>query len=215
MGHPCKLLNMFLIFLVSSSVSGHPVIDGEYHVHEPPSPFDSNITTVPHDFEWNVIPKIQVDPNGGQLEIFELTLGKDIKTVVIGKSGRENSLRVLGVVEAKDGIILQDGLLIKSRGDLIGPKGRDGLDGRRGPTGNDGRRGPAGPAAHTVAVCLENQGSTAPNCSCSGVEIFRENVPSLPGGSCTVTADTGTCSASGHLVAGSSQSGCCAVCAAN
>lgn len=94
------------------------------------------------------------------------------------------------------------------RGELIGkegPPGKDGTVGKNGvpgvpgPPGIQGPPGPPGPAVRTIAVCSAKPSTGLANCSCIG------RVISTMGEECTVTSDTGTCSAG--------SGGCCVVCA--
>ncbi len=88
------------------------------------------------------------------------------------------------------------------RGKKVGLKGEKGDKGDRGPQGAHGNpgvmgpQGPVGPPAHTIAACAPTQ-----TCTCSGRTITRMN------GYCVVTSDTGGCESK-------TETGCCAVCAA-
>jgi hypothetical protein len=81
------------------------------------------------------------------------------------------------------------------RGQKIGSKGDPGMPGVQGPKGDPG---PQGPAVSTVAVCADMTGLGNPTCPCTNRTVTRQ------AGACTVTSDTGSCSAQ--------QNGCCAVC---
>jgi hypothetical protein len=77
------------------------------------------------------------------------------------------------------------------------------LRGPQGPTGPRGAQGPAGPPTTTSAVCVG-----PPNvCSCSNRTI------SFARSDCTVTSDTGTCSAQSSGPTGNLSQGACCVCA--
>lgn len=81
---------------------------------------------------------------------------------------------------------------VQVRGQLLGTAGP------QGPPGPQGIQGPPGPAVRTVAVCAEFSGVGNPTCPCQGATVTRQS------GICTVTSDTGGCSAQ--------TNGCCAVC---
>jgi hypothetical protein len=117
----------------------------------------------------------------------------------------------------------------------IGPVGPQGPAGVRGPTGNTGPQGPAGgpqgpagpvgpkgatgpqgpagPAVHTVASCVSPTGGASPvsaSCSCrTGRTLVQQNAMV-----CQVTADTGSCTASGFVDATSHipYTAACCVC---
>lgn len=84
------------------------------------------------------------------------------------------------------------------RGQIIGATGAQGATGAPGAQGPKGDPGSPGPAVRTVAVCADATPLGNPTCSCSNRTVTRT------AGACTVTSDTGPCSAS--------QNGCCAVC---
>lgn len=84
------------------------------------------------------------------------------------------------------------------RGQIIGATGAPGATGAQGAQGPKGDPGPPGPAVRTVAVCADMTGLGNPTCPCTNRTVARH------AGACTVTSDTGTCSAQ--------QNGCCAVC---
>ena len=73
-----------------------------------------------------------------------------------------------------------------------------------GPQGPQGPAGPPGPATHTSAVCVGPGGS---QCSCSNKTI------SFALSDCTVTSDTGTCTATSSGTPGNIFHGSCCVCA--
>ena len=104
-------------------------------------------------------------------------------------------LHVAGIIRSsKDGFMFPDG--------TIQSTAAVGVPGPRGPTGP---AGPAGPAVKTSAVCLAPPGI----CSCSSPSktvIFVRT-------SCTVTSDTGTCSAQSSGTTGNISLGSCCVCA--
>ncbi len=82
------------------------------------------------------------------------------------------------------------------RGQKIGQNGSPGPQGQRGPAGPQGA---IGPAVHSVAMCAEaNSLGLSPTCTCNNRTLAKQS------GACTVTSDTGTCSAA--------TAGCCAVC---
>lgn len=82
-----------------------------------------------------------------------------------------------------------------------GTQGPPGLQGPPGPTGPSGPTGPQGlpgspgPAVHTSSVCIGPTGGANPvsaSCGCRGRTVVQQS-----GMVCTVTADTGTCTANG------------------
>ena len=89
----------------------------------------------------------------------------------------------------------------------IGPQGPQGIPGLTGPAG------PTGPAVRTSAVCLSQVPSSGPFCrNICQTTIARAEVP---GRSCEVTSDTGSCRASaapGNPLIPSTYAVCC-VCA--
>jgi hypothetical protein len=95
------------------------------------------------------------------------------------------------------------------RGRLVGQQGEKGdqgipgipgIPGTPGQNGTNGSAGPAGPpGVNTVAACQDMTGVGNPTCPCTNRTVTRL------AGACTVTSNTGTCSAL--------QNGCCAVCA--
>lgn len=88
-----------------------------------------------------------------------------------------------------------------------GPAGPTGPTGPRGATGPAGAQGPQGPAVHTSSVCSSGFSGGAADCSCSGKTISK--VRAYVANGCTVSSDTGSCSASGFSKA---HYGSCCVC---
>jgi hypothetical protein len=86
---------------------------------------------------------------------------------------------------------------VSNNGDVFVRGQRIGATGPQGPLGPQGPPGP--PGVRTVAVCAEATGLGNPTCPCQNRTVTRQAGP------CTVTSDTGSCSAA--------QNGCCAVCA--
>ncbi len=95
-----------------------------------------------------------------------------------------------------------------------GPQGNTGATGPQGPPGQQGPQGPPGPPTHTSAVCTQAPNNSA-SCSCAVRTIINQRAPdSINGSSCSVTSDTGSCSANGLFSSnGSDFSGACCVCA--
>lgn len=94
---------------------------------------------------------------------------------------------------------------------LFAKKGDNGTNGTNGTNGATGPQGPAGPAVHTSAVCVSASVTNA-DCSCSVRTI--SNVRTYQ--TCTVTSDTGSCTAGGvQGYSGPSYYGSCCVCAPN
>jgi hypothetical protein len=105
-----------------------------------------------------------------------------------------------GALHSAGGIVFPDGSL-QTKAQVAGPQG---------PKGDPGPQGPAGPGS-TSAVCAQNNSSGA-NCSCAVRLVAQLFAPfGATSTSCTVTSNTGSCSASG----GPNSSGACCVCAPN
>jgi hypothetical protein len=129
--------------------------------------------------------------------------------VGVGTATPASKLTVAGVIESTTGgIKFPDGTvqMTTSQGSA-GPQGPQGATvpaGPQGATGPQGAQGQPGPAVHTSAVCVSafpNAGFCfSSSCSCSNGTVSRVSSP------CTVTSDTGTCSASS---CGSSIGQCC------
>ena len=80
--------------------------------------------------------------------------------------------------------------------------------GPQGPQGPKGAQGPAGPPSHTSAVCVDGASPGPDNfCSCNNRTI------SFVRSFCTVTSDTGSCSARTTEIPVSVSHGSCCVCA--
>ena len=90
---------------------------------------------------------------------------------------------------------------------LVGPQGP------KGDTGATGPPGPPGPGS-TSAVCITSASVSAAFCSCSIRLVSQTMINSTPGGTCTATANTGSCSASAFN-SPNQQSATCCVCAPN
>lgn len=91
-----------------------------------------------------------------------------------------------------------------------GAQGAPGATGPQGPTGPAGPVGPSGPPVHTSAVCASNVPANLVGSSCQNRTIIFKSVP---GGSCNVTSDTGSCSAVGAGGPNGSSNAVCSVCA--
>ena len=97
--------------------------------------------------------------------------------------------------------------------DCRGPSGPQGVPGPAGgPAGPAGPQGPTGsvgpPGVRTVAVCVDG-GAGVTSCSCAAGATLVSKAPTTP---CTVTAETGTCSANSAIVGGGTYRGSCCVC---
>lgn len=90
-----------------------------------------------------------------------------------------------------------------------GPAGAAGPTGAAGPAGAAGPQGVPGPPVHTSAVCSSN---VLPNLVSSGCSNRTIAFKSVPGGSCNVTADTGSCSAASSTGPNGSTNAVCSVC---
>jgi hypothetical protein len=80
----------------------------------------------------------------------------------------------------------------------------------RGPQGPQGPQGPAGPPVRTSAVCVngEPNANGSRTCNCAGGKLISQVISN-----CTVTSDTGTCSASTAYWQSQVMTGACCVCA--
>ncbi len=95
---------------------------------------------------------------------------------------------------------------------LQGPPGIQGPAGPVGPRGATGPQGPAGPATKTVAVCANASTTDSSYCSCSGGKVISKTIASGPTGSCSITSETGVCSARGASNGTDNYAGSCCVC---
>lgn len=91
---------------------------------------------------------------------------------------------------------------------LQGPPGIQGPAGPVGPRGATGPQGPAGPATKTVAVCASASLGSSNSCSCGGGKVISHTTAPGATGSCSITSETGSCSAYGA----NSNFGSCCVC---
>lgn len=99
---------------------------------------------------------------------------------------------------------------VYANGQLLGPgmQGPKGDPGAQGPKGDPGTPGSPGAPVHTSAMCTSN----APPNSGSGCSYRTIGFQKVVGGSCNVTADTGSCSAVGSVSAVPGQASSAAVC---
>lgn len=88
---------------------------------------------------------------------------------------------------------------VLNNGDVLVRGQKIGAAGAQGAQGPKGEPGLPGPAVRSVAVCADATGVGNPTCPCTNRTVTRQ------AGACTVTSETGSCSAQ--------QNGCCAVCA--
>lgn len=111
------------------------------------------------------------------------------------------SIRVAG---AGNGIAFPDGSF-QTSASMRGPQGPQGQQGQKGDTGA------SGPPVHTSAICKSNLANGYVSSGCSGRTV---SFNSVAGGSCSVTADTGSCNAGGSIsVTGQTTYAVCSVCA--
>jgi hypothetical protein len=92
-----------------------------------------------------------------------------------------------------------------------GPAGPAGPRGPAGTNGAPGPQGPQGPAVHTSAACIQNVAGSVIGCGCQGRTIQAFFLTQGTNQSCSVTSDTGSCSANANV--NPSLSGACCVCA--
>jgi hypothetical protein len=90
-----------------------------------------------------------------------------------------------------------------------GPRGPAGSQGPQGPTGATGPQGPPGPQGpsgpRTTAVCLNADGYVT--CTCTGALVSK-----IVGNSCSISSDTGSCSAVQSGQAANHPIASCCVC---
>lgn len=106
------------------------------------------------------------------------------------------------------GVAVGGNTVIDSSGKWVGDS-----TGLQGPKGDKGDPGEPGPAVTTVAVCVDGGRTTDGTCTCNGTTVSQ--VIASFDGTCTVTADTGSCTASGHNDSNYlyDHTGMCCVCA--
>jgi len=92
----------------------------------------------------------------------------------------------------------------------VGPAGPTGARGPTGPTGPTGPRGPTGPAVHTTAACADGAYNTGSGTPCVSV-CGATQIVAAQWGNCSVTADTGSCSAI-NVTGPPAMFGLCCVC---
>ncbi len=142
----------------------------------------------------NYIPKYLTATTFGNSAIYELG-GK----VGIGTTNPGQKLTVAGTIESvSGGFRFPDGT-VQATAQLIGPPGPQGPTGAQGepgspgPKGDPGPQGPQGPAVSTSAACVDASGCSA---SCGNVcGAGKIVVQVLNTSTCSVTSDTGSCSA--------------------
>lgn len=91
---------------------------------------------------------------------------------------------------------------------VTGPQGPEGPAGPAGVQGPAGPQGAPGPSLHTSAVCLQTAGTypiSGGVCNC-GVRVLSQQITN--DGNCSVTSETGSCSANGSRVTCSPGVGC-------
>jgi len=156
----------------------------------------------------------------------------DTEVVRISKILGASTVKVNGIVESTNGFRFADGSIqtTATRGGTQGPQGppgpmgAPGVTGQPGPQGLMGTQGPrgvAGPAGpqglpgapvHTSAMCMSNVLLSQVTSGCRGRTVAFNSVP---GGSCNVTADTGSCNAGGSAGPSGQTAAVCAVCSPN
>ncbi|HEU5137466.1 MAG TPA: hypothetical protein VFU13_20150 [Steroidobacteraceae bacterium] len=142
-------------------------------------------------------------------EFADLTVNPSNGNVGIGTAWAPDLLTVAGPINV-NGVRVIDGTG-RWVGSPTGLQGPVGPMGPMGPTGPVGPQGPAGPAVHTSALCVNNVPTTS-NC---GTRCPNGIAAQTLGNPCTVTSETGMCSAANTLPPGSfgpPVSGLCCVC---
>ncbi len=140
-------------------------------------------------------------PNTGFAADF--TINPATGHVGIGTASAPDTLTVAGPINVNGFRV------IDSAGRWVGSP--TGLQGPAGPTGPQGPAGPAGPAVHTSALCVNN----VPTPSSCGGRCLHGTAAQTSGNPCTVTSDTGSCSATSTVPPGSigpPVAGLCCVC---
>lgn len=104
------------------------------------------------------------------------------------------ALEVYGPLRIHDAADGTRGEIEFSNGSRQAAAGGGAVAGQVGPQGPRGEQGEPGPPVHTSAVCSSNTPSNrlATPCSRRTASILK-----VPGGSCNVSSDTGSCSAAG------------------
>ncbi len=143
--------------------------------------------------------------NFGTNDTIRMTINGTTGNVGVGTAPNASKLVVAGVIESTTGgIKFPDGTVqttVAGSGSTgpqgpAGPQGPTGPQGATGPQGPAGPQGPQGPAVRTSAVCasalFNPSGGTCfgNSCSCPNGAVTIVDSP------CTVTSDTGSCSAS-------------------
>ena len=144
---------------------------------------------------------------GGDGKVYERMRIDSAGNVGIGTTTPGAMLTVAGPVQSTaDGFIFPDG----TRQTTATVEGSPGPQGPRGPQGSQGPQGPSGPPVHTSAICSSNVPLNIVSSGCSARTVAFKSVP---GGSCQITADTGSCSAGGSAFGPSETAAVCSVCA--
>ena len=158
---------------------------------------DGATLTAPQTFQWaaassHTIGVASPQTSGGQFYAFTNWLdgGNQTRTITVPTAAGNFTANFYQTIPGPAGPAGPQG----PKGDP-GPQGPQGA---QGPAGLTGSQGPAGPPFHTIALCASN---VSPNLAGSSGCLGRTVVfKSVPGGSCNVTSDTGSCSATGSTV---------------
>jgi hypothetical protein len=138
--------------------------------------------------------------------------------VGIGTNAPGSKLTVAGVIESTTGGIRFPDGTVQTTSTVQGPPGPQGATGpqgpagAQGPAGPQGPQGPTGPAVSTSAVCVDavstSNGCFHRTCSCPTGTLTNVISP------CTVTSNTGTCTARSceRFSPHSTANGACCVC---
>ena len=169
---------------------------------------DGATLTAPQTFQWAVGSNYTIGVNspqtaGGKFYAFTNWLdgGNQTKTVATPTAAGSYTANFYETIPGPAGPAGPQG----PKGDP-GPQGPPGA---QGPAGLTGSQGPAGPPFHTIAICASNVVPAQLGSGCNGRTVVYKSVP---GGSCNVTADTGSCSAAGSTVTVPFVQYTCAVC---
>lgn len=107
--------------------------------------------------------------------------------VGIGTTAPATSLDVAGIIRSSSGGFRFPDGTTQTTATLKGDKGANGANGATGPKGDPG------PPTQSSAVCVDGTDTTRGVCSCSHLTVSNVSGP------CTVTSQTGSCSAAGPV----------------
>ena len=130
------------------------------------------------------------------------TSGSAVTPTEVASMDGSGNLHVNGSLGTSTGVRFPDGSL-QTKAQAVGPQG---------PAGPQGPQGPAGPGS-TSAVCFAIASPSANTCGCSVRLVSQTLLNANTNGTCTATANTGSCSA--NAASNGPISATCCVCAPN